>query len=867
MKSPVVYSLMVVLLFVLQEKNSILSLNVPTSSGYYQDGDFIIGGLFSLRVTNGYTRSRFDFGDKIYIPDHVHVVLTKNYQHLLAMVFAVEKINKDQNMLFNMSLGFHLFNVDFIEMKAVESSMSLLSGKSPPVPNYDCRSEKRNKLVAVVGGVSTGITVQSSQVLSLYNVPQISYGPFDHSLRDRAQHQSLYQFPMNPTALYQGIIQIMLHFDWTWVGLVVPDDIRGEMFLRDMTQEMTNNGLCVAFAERIPEFPVEDIINNELFMERFTFTNVSVVFGDTYSLLRFVYKLFCNLPFGNIWVTTSDWDITLLPFGQQQGYTYFGGGLSFSVHTEEIPGFNDFLKSVQPAKYPHDIFIQDVWSILFECPYLYQNGIKLLSPCEQNGSLATRTLPVWDMKASHQSYNIYSAVHAIAQALHEELSLRVEEGAVDRGASLTPHSWQLHPFLHKCQLERRVDKEKIVNKKISTTKFDIFNYQSLLNGTKTQVKVGEFEFKSYSDQCLSLNDKLIMWGEHYGESLMTPSAVCSQSCPLGFRKTALEGKPFCCFDCVPCRDGEIANETDMDQCIQCPEDQYPNKQRSQCLPKIMTFLSHEDPLGAILVSMALGLSVITALILKLFIQYRDVPIIRANNRNLSYLLLVSLMLCFFCSLMFIGQPSPVTCILRQTFFGVVFSVAVSAILAKTFIVVVAFKTVKPGSKFQMWMVTRFSNAIVVTGSLIQVCICTVWLGTSPPFPDMDTQSEFGQIILQCNEGSPAAFYCVLGYLGFLALLSLIIAFLARKLPDKFNEAKLITFSMLVFCSVWICFIPTYLSTKGKNMVALEIFSILTSGAGLLCCIFLPKCYVILLRADDNSRKNYLKQGPSRRQRN
>lgn len=75
------------------------------------------------------------------------------------MVFAIEKINKDQNMLFNMSLGFHLFNVDFIEMKAVESSMSLLSGKSPPVPNYDCRSEKRNKLVAVVGGVSTGITV------------------------------------------------------------------------------------------------------------------------------------------------------------------------------------------------------------------------------------------------------------------------------------------------------------------------------------------------------------------------------------------------------------------------------------------------------------------------------------------------------------------------------------------------------------------------------------------------------------------------------------------------------------------------------------------------------------------------------------
>uniref|UniRef100_UPI004038A276 vomeronasal type-2 receptor 26-like n=1 Tax=Callospermophilus lateralis TaxID=76772 RepID=UPI004038A276 len=852
MKLSLDFPLLVTIIFVSQEENSILSLNVPASPGYYQDGDFIIGGLFSLRVTDDNTR--FGFKDNVYIQENVYMDLTKHYQHLLAMVFAIEKINKDLNILFNMSLGFHLFNVDFIETKAVKSSMSLLSGKSPPIPNYDCRSEKKNKLVAVVGGVSTQITAQSSQVLSLYSVPQISYGPFDYSLRDRVHFQSLYQFPMNPTALYQGFIQLMMHFGWIWVGLVVPDDLRGEMFLRDMTQEMINSGLCVAFAERIPEFPATDTINNQIFVERFTFSNVTVVFGDTYSLLRFVYKIFCNIIFGNVWVTTSYWDITISPFGQKLSYTHFGGALSFSVHMDEIPGFEGFLKNVQPTKYPQDIFIQDVWSILFECPYLDQHGIRELSKCEQNGTLETRDLHVWDMNTSPQSYNVYGAVHVIAKALHEELSLRLEEESLDSGASVAPHPWQLHEFLQKCQLERSFVKKKIVNENISTTKIDIFNYQSLLNGTKAHVKVGEFVFESNSIQHLSLNDKLITWGEHFNE---TPSAVCSQSCPPGFRKTALEGKPFCCFGCIPCPDGEIANETNMDQCIKCPEDEYPNRQTNECLPKIMMFLSYEDPLGAVLVSMALGLSVLTALILGLFIQYRDTPIVRANNRNLSYLLLIALMLCFFCSLVFIGQPTPVTCILRQTFFGVVFSVAVSAILAKTFIVIVAFKTVTPRSKFQMWMVTRFSNAIVFIGSFIQVCICTIWLGTSPPFPDMDAQSEYGQIILQCNEGSTAAFYCVLGYLGFLALLSLMIAFLARRLPDSFNEAKLITFSMLVFCSVWICFIPTYLSTKGKTMVALETFSILASSAGLLGCIFLPKCYLILLRADNISRKKFL----------
>ncbi|XP_032761613.1 vomeronasal type-2 receptor 26-like [Rattus rattus] len=854
MKLLIAFSLLI-LLTAFQEQISCFSLSKPASPGYYQDGDFVIGGLFSLRVTAGDTRSKFGFTDTTHIPEYVYVDFTKHYQHMLAMVFAIEKINKDPNILFNMSLGFYVFNVDFIEMKAVESSMALLSGESPLVPNYSCRPEKTDKLVAVIGGISTGISTQISRVLSLYNVPQISYAPFDQSFETKVQLQSPYQFPVHTTALYQGIIQLLLYFSWVWVGLVVPDDVRGELFLRDITEEMNNHGLCVAFAEKFPEFPAKDTGNREHFMERFTLTRVIVAFGDTYSLLRFVYIIFCNTPFGNVWVTTSDWDITTLPFQQNLGYTYFGGGLSFSVHTDEILGFKDFLRSVQPRKYPQDIFIQDVWSILFECPYFDQHWIRELSQCEQNGNLSTRPLHFWDMNASPSSYKVHAAVYAIAQALHEELLLTLEGDSLHKDLPQAPLPWKLHPFLQKGQLRRSSNEENVVNKEVSATKLDIFNYQALQNGSKAQVKVGEFVFESHSVQHFSLNEELITFGEHHSQ---TPFSVCSPSCPLGFRKSPVEGKPFCCFDCLPCPDGEIANETDMGQCIKCPEDQYPNRQRNQCLPKITEFLSHEDTLGAVLVFVALSFSAFSAMILGLFICYRDTPIVRANNRNLSYLLLVSLMLCFFCSLIFIGQPKTVTCVLRQMIFGVVFSVAVSAILAKTFIVVVAFRAIKPGSALKMSMVIRLSNAIVFCGSIIQVCICAVWLGTYPPFPDVDMQSEFGQIILWCNEGSTLAFYCVLGYLGFLASLSLLIAFLARRLPDSFNETKTITFSMLVFCSVWISFVPTYLSSKGKTMVAVEILAILASSAGLLGCIFLPKCYMILMSSGGHSRIKFFK---------
>ncbi|XP_069748432.1 LOW QUALITY PROTEIN: extracellular calcium-sensing receptor-like [Narcine bancroftii] len=291
---------------------------------------------------------------------------------------------------------------------------------------------------------------------------------------------------------------------------------------------------------------------------------------------------------------------------------------------------------------------------------------------------------------------------------------------------------------------------------------------------------------------------------------------------------------------------------DASACIKCPNDFWSNENHTSCIAKEIEYLSWTEPFGIALTIFAVLGILITSFVLGVFIKFRNTPIVKATNRELSYLLLFSLICCFSSSLIFIGEPRDWTCRLRQPAFGISFVLCISCILVKTNRVLLVFEAKIPTSLHRKWVGLNLQFLLVFLCIIVQIVTCVIWLYTAPPSSYRNHELEDEIIFITCDEGSLMALGFLIGYTCLLAAICFFFAFKSRKLPENFNEAKFITFSMLIFFIVWISFIPAYVSTYGKFVSAVEVIAILASSFGLLGCIYFNKCYIILFKPSRNT---------------
>ncbi|XP_035239854.1 extracellular calcium-sensing receptor-like [Anguilla anguilla] len=769
------------------------------------------------------------------------------------MIFTVEEINRNPQLLPNLTLGYALADTCLTERTTLGTALGLVTGKDPVVTSSRCG--RTPKVPVILGDARSSGSAVIASSLGVFGIPLVSYAATCACLGDRQKYPTFLRIVPSDAFKARAIARMLRLFGWTWVGVLMGDDDYGRSGIQHLMDELKNSEVCVAFSEVIPKVNLEKSIPRIVETLRHSTAKIIITFAISTDMNALLMEVVRQNISDKQWIASELWSTSNIN-SSPEILSILHGTIAFVLHKGNIRGLRSFLTGVRPKYLPSDPFVQEFWETMFGCSFKNDPTLSLSArpQCTGSENLDNVENIYTDVSQLRITYNLYKVVYAIAHAIQNMLSCQPGDGPFENGGcpdvtNLQP--WQILHYLRTVNFTTPAGEATHFDENGEPpAAYDIINWQVGAQGTVEFVTVGQFDSVDRFNSKFDIDEKSVIWGSGQNE---VPVSVCSMSCPPGTRKAVQKGKPICCFDCLPCVEGEISNTTGSTECLKCPDRFWSNAARTTCIPKEVEFLSFQETMGIILAALSVSGVVLTGCVITTFFFHQDTPLVRANNAELSFLLLLSLFLCFLCALAFIGRPSLWSCMLRHTLFGISFVLCISCVLSRTVVVLVAFRASVPGSNIMRYFGPVQQRLAISLCTSVQVLICVLWLVFSPPIP-AEIQGQSAKIILECDVGSVAGFACVLGYIGLLAAICFLLAFLARKLPDNFNEAKFITFSMLIFCAVWITFVPAYVSSPGKYTVAVEIFAILASSYGLLLCIFAPKCYIILLRPEKNTKK-------------
>ncbi|XP_075715358.1 extracellular calcium-sensing receptor-like [Rhinoderma darwinii] len=798
---------------------------------------------------------------------------------------SVEEVNRIPGVLPNLTLGAAVMDSCSESKGALGGASWLLSGGPGRPLNYQCLGPP-SRLAAILGDAGGEASESVANILGLYNYPQISYFTPPAKLSNRFFFPSTLSVAPTRSSQAKGIARLLQEFAWSWVGILSQESSSSPL-VQTFLEEMVASRACLAFWENLPSETSQKDVSRVTAVIRQSTANVVVVFSLEAYLNPVLLELANNGDTRDrIWLTTDAWSTSPRLVSSQLSI-FLRGTLGLVLRNGAAPGFREFVFGLHPSQYNIHPFFKAFWEEAFSCQWVIEiknasqsqptavnssfsvpssvssisTSTFLSAPSPSQSSTKSLCTGLEDPASLHifsdigdlrVTYNVYKAVIMVAKTLKDMAACRIIERTLDGSHCIEMHNfkpWQFFYYLRRVRLKGNIEDDLYFDSLGNApANYDIINWQEKLPGGANWMRVGSYESGALLGQDLFINLSAIQWG---GQLDQIPISVCSKKCPPGFWKAPHIGQPHCCFDCFRCAVGEISNKTNAIDCFLCPDEEWPNSAHDQCLPREVELLSLSEPLGMSLGSTSIFGSFLPALVLFLFIKNRETPLVRANNCTLSFILLVALTFSFLCPLLLLAPPGNQTCLIRLATFGVLFTLCISCLLAKTIIVVLAFRANQPGGCLKVPKGSRWPIFFAILCTSVQFALCCCWFSVDPPFSEHDVKTQFGKIVIRCNYG--LAFWFMLGYLGLLSTICLAVAFLARKLPGTFNETTHITFSMLVFLIVWISFVPAYLSTVGKLAVATEIFAILSSSAGLFFCIFTPKVYIILVKPQLNTR--------------
>ncbi|XP_005154764.1 G-protein coupled receptor family C group 6 member A [Melopsittacus undulatus] len=828
--------------------------NTDDLVGASSPGDIVIGGLFAVH------------NEMMHPEEHPIKPVIQNcagfeiqiFLQTLAMIHAIEIIN-NSTLLPGVTLGYEIYDTCAEVTKAMASALRFLSksNSSEDVVEFKCNySDYIPRIKAVTGATYSEVSMAVSRLLALQLIPQVSPASSAEILSDKIRFPSFFRTIPSDFHQTKAMAHLICESGWNWIGVIATDDDNGRLAVESFGVQAMANNVCIAFKEMLPAYLSDNTFHTKVdhAVEKIvkeTRVNVIVVFMRQFHVLK-LFKKAIERNVNKIWIASDNWSsavkISTIPNIRQLG-TIVG----FGFKSRDISAFEDFLRNLHKMSTDNNKFLREYIMLLSVCAHLeYYDFQACISNQSQDDLLQNveNKHQIWKddfLSANIEPGFIHSTVLAVYTIAYAIKGLCKNRNCKDPSA-FTP--WELLEELKNVTVIYDDKEIRFDSNGDMSTSYDVFLWKEIDGHMKITTMAeydpqkGNFIFEDEERKKAFLDLKKVQ-------------STCSQHCTPGQMKKVTGSPHTCCYECVYCPENHYSNQTDMDYCYQCDNKTYwAPINSSTCYSKTILFLAWTDWFAIFLLLLSAFGVVLVLSISIIFTKNLSTPVVKASGGlTVCYIILFSHFLIFLSTTFFIDEPTEFKCKTRQALFGISFALCISCILIKSLKILLAFSF---DPKLQNFLKCMYKPVpIVVTCTGIQVIICTFWLIFRTPFVKQNF-SISRAIILECNEGSVLAFGIMLGYIAALAFICFIFAFKGRKLPENYNEAKFITFGMLIYFIAWIVFIPVYATTFGKYLPAVEIIVVLISNYGILCCMFLPKCYIIIYKQETNTKSAFLK---------
>lgn len=292
------------------------------------------------------------------------------------------------------------------------------------------------------------------------------------------------------------------------------------------------------------------------------------------------------------------------------------------------------------------------------------------------------------------------------------------------------------------------------------------------------------------------------------------------------------------------------------QCINCKETEWSPVGSTSCNLRAVEYVSFEDR-GAIVIMVGASALVGLALAMSvLFAVNYNTPIVRSAGGPMCFLILGCLSLCSISVFFYFSKPTVLVCIFRFLPFTLFYTACLACFVVRSFQIVCVFKMAAKFPRLHSWWMKYHGQWLVITVAFAtQALIFIIAYSFGPPNPYNETIWYPEKIILTCELNTKSSAAPILLLLS-LSLLCFIFSYMGKDLPKNYNEAKAITFCLLLLIFTWIIFATTFMLYRDIYIQTLNALAVLSSLYSFLLWYFLPKCYIIIFQPQKNTQQYF-----------